>query len=43
MYVNFFQFSDLKELKTLSGFSIEVLQLSRNPLCNTDDKEKYKR
>lgn len=39
----FFQFSDFKELKSLTGFSIEVLHLSRNPLCNTEDKEKYRR
>jgi dipeptide/tripeptide permease len=38
-----FQFSDLKELKCLMGFTIEVLNLSRNPVCDTEDKERYRR
>jgi len=37
------QFSDIKELRCLSGFTIHELNLSRNPLCNTEDKERYKR
>ncbi|XP_060842102.1 nuclear RNA export factor 1-like isoform X1 [Rhopalosiphum padi] len=37
------KFSDLKELRYLSGYTIEVLNLSRNPVCDTEDKEHYKR
>uniref|UniRef100_A0A2S2NTW4 Nuclear RNA export factor 1 n=2 Tax=Schizaphis graminum TaxID=13262 RepID=A0A2S2NTW4_SCHGA len=37
------RFSDLKELRCLSGYTIEVLNLSRNPVCDTEDKERYKR
>ncbi|XP_060839178.1 nuclear RNA export factor 1-like [Rhopalosiphum padi] len=37
------KFSDLKELRCLSGYTIEVLNLSRNPVCDTEDKERYKR
>ncbi|XP_050053519.1 nuclear RNA export factor 1-like isoform X2 [Aphis gossypii] len=36
------KFSDLKELKSLSGYTIEVLNLEGNPLCDTVDKERYK-
>ncbi|XP_050058015.1 nuclear RNA export factor 1-like [Aphis gossypii] len=36
------KFSDLKELKCLSGYNIEVLNLQGNPLCDTVDKERYK-
>ncbi|KAE9534785.1 hypothetical protein AGLY_008077 [Aphis glycines] len=36
------KFSDLKELRCLSGYNIEVLNLSRNPVCDTEDKERYK-
>ncbi|XP_029344670.1 nuclear RNA export factor 1-like [Acyrthosiphon pisum] len=35
--------SDLKVLKCLSGYTIEGLNLSRNPMCNTKDKERYRR
>ncbi|XP_060870754.1 nuclear RNA export factor 1 [Metopolophium dirhodum] len=35
--------SDLKVLKCLSGYTIEGLNLSRNPVCNTKDKERYRR
>ncbi|XP_025206227.1 nuclear RNA export factor 1-like [Melanaphis sacchari] len=37
------KFSDLKELRCLSGYTIEVLNLSRNPVCDTEDIEHYKR
>ncbi|KAE9530577.1 hypothetical protein AGLY_011039, partial [Aphis glycines] len=37
------KFSDLKELKSLSGYTIEVLNLEGNPLCDTVDNERYKR
>ncbi|XP_015373159.1 PREDICTED: nuclear RNA export factor 1-like [Diuraphis noxia] len=37
------KFSDLKELRCLSGFTIHELNLSRNPLCDTEEKERYKR
>ncbi|XP_060865132.1 nuclear RNA export factor 1-like [Metopolophium dirhodum] len=37
------KFSDLKELRCLSGYTIHELNLSRNPVCNTEDKERYKR
>ncbi|KAE9530486.1 hypothetical protein AGLY_010948 [Aphis glycines] len=33
------KFSDLKELKCLSGYIIEVLNLEGNPLCDTDNSE----
>ncbi|KAE9523233.1 hypothetical protein AGLY_016369 [Aphis glycines] len=36
------KFSDLKELRCLSGYTIEVLKLSRNPVQDTEDKEHYK-
>jgi len=38
----FFQLTDLNELKSLTNFSIEVLCLFGNPLCNTIDKDKYR-
>lgn len=37
------QFSDLKVLKCLSGFSIEELNLSKNPLCHSMDSKCYRR
>ncbi|CAI6357453.1 unnamed protein product [Macrosiphum euphorbiae] len=37
------KFSDLKHLRCLSGYTIRELNLSRNPMCNTEDKERYKR
>ncbi|XP_025202678.1 nuclear RNA export factor 1-like [Melanaphis sacchari] len=37
------KFSDLKELRCLSGYTIEVLNLSRNPVCDIKDKKHYKR
>ncbi|XP_016655990.1 nuclear RNA export factor 1 isoform X2 [Acyrthosiphon pisum] len=35
--------SDLNELRSLSGYSVEVLNLFRNPVCNSMDKECYRR
>ncbi|XP_025191697.1 nuclear RNA export factor 1-like [Melanaphis sacchari] len=37
------KFSNLKELKCLSGYTIEILNLSRNPVSSAMDKECYKR
>jgi len=37
------QLSDLNELKSLLGYTIEVFNLSRNPVCNLMDKECYRR
>ncbi|XP_016663786.1 nuclear RNA export factor 1-like [Acyrthosiphon pisum] len=37
------KFSDLKDLRCLSGYTIRELNLSRNPMSNTEDKERYKR
>ncbi|VVC28362.1 Hypothetical protein CINCED_3A015947 [Cinara cedri] len=36
------KFSDLNELNGLHGFSIEVINLSRNPVSDTEDKERYR-
>ncbi|XP_022175908.1 nuclear RNA export factor 1-like isoform X2 [Myzus persicae] len=35
--------SDLNELRSLFGYTIDVLNLSRNPVCNSMDKECYRR
>ncbi|CAI6365160.1 unnamed protein product [Macrosiphum euphorbiae] len=35
--------SDLNELRSLLGYTVEVLNLSRNPVCNSMDKECYRR
>ncbi|XP_015373153.1 PREDICTED: nuclear RNA export factor 1-like isoform X2 [Diuraphis noxia] len=35
--------SDLNELRSLLGYTIEVLHLSRNPVCNLMDKDYYRR
>lgn len=38
----FFQFSSFRDLKCLSGYSIEVLDLSRNPVSDIKEKKYYK-
>ncbi|XP_050438937.1 nuclear RNA export factor 1-like isoform X2 [Adelges cooleyi] len=35
--------NDVKDLQELSGFTIEVLNLSRNPVSDKEDKERYRR
>ncbi|KAL4152884.1 hypothetical protein QTP88_000717 [Uroleucon formosanum] len=37
------KFSDVKELRCLSGYTIHELNLFGNPMCNTKDKQRYKR
>ncbi|XP_050527451.1 nuclear RNA export factor 1-like isoform X2 [Daktulosphaira vitifoliae] len=37
------KFQDIKELSCLSGFGIEVLNLMRNPVADSEDKERYRR